>query len=140
MTAVAGASAVGADEMMRRAPRAWAKVTAAEDHLLSRRWHFGCRHVLSGRVGLFVAVCTDHLPAGLFCEPCIRQHHLPRHSEVEEHTCDECRRQSDRLRPVTCITVMAGVKIREPRGQRGVLSGPVAFIGSGCCPTCWGTP
>ena len=69
MTAVAGASFGTADEMMRRAPRAWAKVTAAEDHLLSRRWHFGCRHVLAGRVGLFVTVCTDHLSAGLFCEP-----------------------------------------------------------------------
>jgi len=71
MTAVAGASFGTADEMMRRAPRAWAKVTAAEDHLLSRRWHFGCRHVLSGSVGVgsFVTVCTDHLSAGLFCEP-----------------------------------------------------------------------
>jgi len=140
MTALAGPSIIDTNEIKARAPKAWAKVTTAENYLLGRRWHFCCRHVLKGDIRLFVAICTDHLGAGLFCEPCIREHHVPRHSDAEEHTCDECRRQSDRLRPVTCITVMAGIKIREPRGQRGVLSGPVAFIGSGCCPTCWGAP
>ncbi|MDQ6947594.1 MAG: hypothetical protein M3256_15325 [Actinomycetota bacterium] len=132
-----GYSTLTAAQARQRAPLAWAKVSAAEDEL-SRRWHFGCRHVLrAGVVPPAAMFCTDHPGSGVMCEECMRRYHLPRHSDVEELTCDECRQVAEALVPMACMAVLSGVKLRESRGRTGTFAGTVAFMAVGVCLGCW---
>ena len=118
----------------RRFPQSFAKVTAAEAFLTGGRRHFTCRHVMAGAAPIF---CTDHPHLGLRCIPCLREH-LLRHSDEEEYRCDECLRVVDTLRAIICSTMLAGVRIQEPRGRRGTYTGLVSFAAVGCCNACWG--
>lgn len=129
----AGYSVVTALDAERRFPRSWAKVDQAEDFLRTGR-HFACRHVMNGAGAV---LCTDHLPLGLLCTPCMEHQHLPRHSDEAERTCDECAQVVDLLRAIMCAGLVTGVRIREPRGRRRIFAGPVSFIAVGCCAGCW---
>ena len=130
----AGYSVVATADAKRRFPRSSAKVNAAEDFLVSERRHFACRHVLGGAAPV---LCTDHPALGLLCTACMRSQHLPRHSEDQEHTCDECGEVVARLRPIFCSSLLTGIRIREPRGRSARCSGLVHFIAVGCCSACW---
>jgi hypothetical protein len=130
----AGYSVVGAVDAMRRFPQSCEKVGIAEELLRRGGQHFTCRHVMAGAAPI---LCTDHPNLGLQCEPCMRRRHVPRHSDEEEHRCDECGKVARALHALASTIVLTGIRIREPRGRSGRYTGPVSFIAVGVCPSCW---
>lgn len=92
-----------------------------------------CRHAASGRAKA-LAMCAQHLEAGVLCERCYRRH-VRGHPVDIEHSCDGCGALVQHLSSVVTGRPIDGVVLTDGQ-HRAVALGDVIVAGIGLCRQC----
>jgi hypothetical protein len=96
-----------------------------------------CRHVLAGlrQWEGGPRLCAQHPDAGLLCRDCLGVH-IGTHSDVEEHTCDQCRREVVTINGLAFPLPVQAARVRRLDGRRRMVPGPILLGGLGLCFGC----
>jgi hypothetical protein len=120
---------------LARFPRIAALVTRAAN--MAERYPPACRHVLAGRPHREGGprLCAQHPETGLLCFACMREH-IATHTDAEERTCDQCRREVPILAGCMFPLPVQSAHVRGLDGRRRQIPGPVMLACIGLCARC----